>query len=83
MSIRTTVTLDDDVVERVQRHARLLGKSFKDALNELVRTGLVAAESPPAKSKSRVKPFHMGYRPELNYDDVESLIEYLEGPLHR
>ena len=31
----------------------------------------------------RIQPFHMGYRPELNYDDVESLLEYLEGPLHR
>ena len=83
MSIRTTVTLDDDVLERVQRHARSHGKSFKDALNELVRTGLVASETRPSKKKFHIKPFRMGYRPELNYDDVESLIEYLEGPLHR
>lgn len=77
------MTLDDDVMERVQRHARARGQSFKDALNELVRTGLLAAGSRPAKGKFHVKPFHMGYRPELNYDDVESLVEYLEGSLHR
>jgi hypothetical protein len=83
MSIRTTVTLDDDVMERVQRHARSLGKPFKEALNELLRTGLLAAESRPAAKRFRIKPFHMGYRPEWNYDDVESLLERLEGPLHR
>jgi hypothetical protein len=83
MSIRTTVTLDDDVMERVQRHARSSGKPFKETLNELLRTGLLAAGTRPAKGKFHVTPFRMGYRPELNYDDVESLIEYLEGPLHR
>jgi hypothetical protein len=83
MSIRTTVTLDDDVMDRVQRHARSTGKPFKEALNELLRTGLLARESRPAQKRFRIKPFHMGYRRELNYDDVESLLEYLEGPLHR
>jgi hypothetical protein len=83
MSVRTTVTLDDDVMERVQRHARSLGKPFKEALNELLRTGLIAVESRPARGRFRVKPSPMGYRPELNYDDVESVLEYLEGPLHR
>jgi hypothetical protein len=83
MSIRTTVTLDDDVIERVRRHARSLGRPFRETLNELLRTGLLAAEARPAGKRFRIKPFHMGYRPELNYDDVESLIEYLEGPLHR
>jgi hypothetical protein len=83
MSIRTTITLDEDVMERVQRRARSLGKPFKETLNELLRTGLLAAESRPARRRFRLKPCHMGYRPELNYDDVESLMEYLEGPLHR
>ena len=83
MNIRTTVTLDDDVADRVQRRARSLGKPFRETLNELLRAGLLSAESPAARTRFRIKPFHMGYRPELNYDDVESLIEYLEGPLHR
>jgi len=77
------VTLDDDVVDRVQRRARALGKPFRETLNELLRTGLLAVELNPAKRKFRVKPFRMGYRPELNHDDMESLIDYLEGPLHR
>jgi hypothetical protein len=31
----------------------------------------------------QIKPVSMGYNPELNYDSVESLIEYGEGVLHR
>jgi hypothetical protein len=30
-----------------------------------------------------IKPFHMGRREELKYDDVESLIEFGEGESHR
>jgi Ribbon-helix-helix protein, copG family len=60
MSIRTTVTLDDDVMDRVQRHARSSGKPFKEALNELLHMGLLARESRPAQRRFRIKPFHMG-----------------------
>ena len=80
MSFRTTVTLDEDVMQRVRRHARSFGKPFKETLNELLRTGLLAAESRPARRTFRIKPFHMGYRPELNYDDAEALLEYLASP---
>jgi hypothetical protein len=30
-----------------------------------------------------IKPSHMGYRPGLNYDSVEALLEYGEGEWHR
>ena len=83
MSIRTTVTLDDDVVERVKRQSRARGTSFRETLNELLRLALLAAEGKPRRRGFRVKPTHMGYRPGLNYDDVESLLEYAEGENHR
>jgi hypothetical protein len=64
-------------------HARSLGKPFKETLNELLRTGLLAARSRTATKRFRIKPFKMGYRPELNDDDVESLLERMEGAFHR
>jgi hypothetical protein len=27
----------------------------------------------------QINPIHMGYKPDLNYDSIESLIEYGEG----
>ena len=83
MSIRTTVTLDEDVLERVKQESRSRGTTFRETLNDLLRAALLGAQAPPRRSGFRVKPTHMGYRPGLNYDDVESLIEYAEGEGHR
>jgi hypothetical protein len=83
MSIRTTVTLDEDVVERVKQQSRARGKSFRETLNELLRTALVATETQPRRRKLDLVPHHGGYYPGLNYDCTEALLEYLEGPNHR
>ncbi len=83
MGIRTTVTLDDDVLERVRRESRTRGLPFRETLNELLREALLNANNPPQRSRFRVRPMHLGFRPELNSDCVESLLEYGEGPLHR
>ena len=47
MSIRTTVTLDDDVVARVKRESRSRGASFRDTLNDLLRAALVGIDNQP------------------------------------
>jgi hypothetical protein len=82
MSIRTTVALDEDVLIRVKEVSRTRGVSFREALNELLRTALI--EKPPRSAEPfKVEPIDLGYRPELNYDSTEALLEYGEGPLHR
>jgi hypothetical protein len=82
MSIRTTVTLDDDVIERVKQESQSRGASFRDTLNELVRTGLLHAQHKPVRML-KVKPWPMGLKPGLSYDNIEALLEYGEGELHR
>jgi hypothetical protein len=83
MSIRTTVTLDDDVVARVKRESRSRGVSFRETLNDLLRTALVGLDEKPRRRTLRIKPTHLGHKPGLNCDNVESLIEYGEGDEHR
>ncbi len=41
--MRTTLTLDDDVVALIQRQARNRGDSFKHIVNEALRRGLTSA----------------------------------------
>jgi Arc/MetJ family transcription regulator len=41
MSIRTSVTLDDDVAARVKRESQSRGASFRDTLNDLLRAALL------------------------------------------
>jgi hypothetical protein len=81
MSIRTTVTLDEDVLERVKRESRSRGMSFKATLNDLLRTALL---KPEPVTRTLIGPAtKMGQHPFLDYDDVEGLIEYGEGVRHK
>ncbi|MBV8807605.1 MAG: hypothetical protein JO033_02930 [Acidobacteriaceae bacterium] len=83
MSIRTTVALDEDVIERVKRESRSRGVSFRDTLNDLLRAALLQQEKPPRRRALKIRPIHMGIRAGLEYDNVESLLKYAEGELHR
>ena len=82
MSIRTTVTLDDDVAARVKRESQSRGASFRDTLNDLLRVALLGGEHKPRRRTLRIEPTHMGHKPGLNYDNIEALLEYGEGELH-
>jgi hypothetical protein len=82
MSIRTTVTLDDDVLERAKEFSKSRGVPFRQALNDLVRAGLLT-ESASQPKRFRVDPRHMGVRPGLNYDSIEALLDIGEGTEHR
>jgi len=82
MSIRTTVTLDEDVLVRTKDFSRKRGIAFKEALNELVRLGLLEQAKPMPK-KPFIKPFSVGLNlpPGLNYNHIDEL-EAPGGPLH-
>lgn len=75
-SMRTTVTLDDDVVAALHAIMRERGVSFKQALNELVRAGLAAAVAP--SKPYRLRPARMGVRPGIDLDKANSLAAELE-----
>ena len=80
MSIRTTVTLDDDVVARLKEESRARSIPFRELLNTAVRSGLAAMQAKAAAAPFVIEPISMGWNPGLNYDDIASLIEYGEGP---
>jgi hypothetical protein len=84
MGIRTTVTLDEDVLNRVKDESKASGRSFKETLNELVRDGLASkGDLRQRKREFRIDPIHTGLRQDLNYDCTEALVEAIEGPYHR
>ena len=81
--MRTTLTLDDDVQAKLAQEARRSGKPFKEVVNHYLRVGLNARllAKPPRKFVVRARP--MGLREGLSYDSIASLLEQVEGPLHR
>lgn len=78
-SMRTTVTLDPDVVALLRKVMRERDLSFKEVLNNAVREGLRASGSPTArKAKFRTPTFRMGLRPGVDLTKANQLAADLE-----
>jgi hypothetical protein len=80
--VRTTLSLDDDVARQLEKETRRSGASFKEIVNHLLRLGLMASKKPTRKSFV-VRARKLGLPPALSYDNVEELVEVLEGPAHK
>ena len=74
-TMRTTLTLDDDVVAKLRQIARERDISFKQALNDALRQGL---EGRPAARRFRVKPRRLGLRRGIDLDKAILLAAELE-----
>ena len=83
--MRTTLTIDDDVAFRLKKaQEKEPGKSFKELVNEVLRQGLAAQTSSERKRKPfKVEPFDLGLREDLNFDNIEELLDQLEGPFRK
>ncbi len=71
--MRTTITLDDDVVALVETERALTGESFKVAVNRLLRRA--------GRSESSVSPAplpELPGRPILDVSDVSALLATLD-----
>ena len=80
--MRTTLTLDADVMTKLKAEARKSGRSFKDIVNSFLRLGLNALRPAKAPRPFVIKARDLGARPGLNYDNIGELLEQIEGPLH-
>jgi hypothetical protein len=80
--VRTTITLDDDVAERLKAETLRSGQSFKETVNNVIRRGLMARSAPqeaPRLHESR----ELGLRPGIDLDNIEELLDQVEGPTRR
>ena len=80
--MRTTLSLDDDVAHLLEKETRRSGDSFKEVVNRYLRLGLMQGNR-PARKPFIVAPRKIGLPSGLTYDNVEQLLEVLEGPAHR
>lgn len=76
LPMRTTVTLDADVLEQVKAVANRRNISFKAALNETIRAGLAAARGGSRPFKVQARPMHL--RPGIDLTRALQLDDSLE-----
>jgi len=77
--MRTTLTLDPDVAERVRQQMRRTGKGLKAVVNEALRLGLGLAGKRVSPPRFRVQPHSFGFRPGIDLDRLNQLIDDLEA----
>jgi len=82
--MRTTLTIADDVAAKLERLRHARKENFKDLVNEVLRRGLRDLETKPKRHKPfRTRGFDVGQPFFDNVDNVEDVIEAIEGPFHK
>ena len=79
--VRTTLTLDEDVVAKLRAEMRRTGQPLKQTVNECLRLGLRAREQPKPAKPFKIRD--IGLRVGFEYNSASELLERLEEPLHR
>jgi hypothetical protein len=76
--VRTTLTLDEDVAERLQNRSRISGRPFKSVVNEMLRLGLNIRTEPAARRSLiwRNTPLKTG----IEFESTSELLDRLDGP---
>lgn len=77
--MRTTLSIDNDVLERARSIAAKLRTPFKKVVNEALRAGLDQVEQPTKCRSYKTKPHAMGLRSGRNLDNIQELLALIEG----
>jgi len=77
--MRTTLTLDDDVVLGIKRiQKKRPDASFKTIVNDLMKKGL-AVEGETRRTRFKVRSGKAVPKPGLNFDNIQALLSQVEG----
>jgi hypothetical protein len=78
--MRTTLTLDDDVVALLEKFREVRGFGFKEALNLALREGLLVLQKPEKRRKPYRTPSVSLGRPRLpSLDNIGEVLAVAEG----
>jgi hypothetical protein len=77
--MRTTLSIDDDVIEKARAISAKLRKPFRMIVNEALRAGLDQVGRPAKQRKYKTEPHPMGLRAGRNMDNTQELLAQAEG----
>jgi len=77
--MRTTLNIDDDVLERARALSAKLHSPFKKVINEALRAGLEQVERPANQRPYVTEPHPMGLFPGLDLNNIQELLAQTEG----
>lgn len=77
--MRTTLTIDDDVLEKARSTAERTRRPFRAVINEALRAGLSSIAVPAVTARYHTKPHKMGLKAGRNLDNIQELLAQTEG----
>ena len=77
--MRTTVTLDRDVAEGLDKEMRRSRRGLKATINDALRRGLQLGTRPPKRPPFKVRPQALGVKPGIDLDRMNQLVDELEA----
>ena len=77
--MRTTLSIDDDVLEKARAAAAKRRLPFRTIINEALRAGLSTLSTPPNAMPYQTKPHKLGLKSGRNLDNIQELLGQVEG----
>jgi len=81
--MRTTVTLDDDVIAKLRDRMHASGATFKETLNTCLRRGLEKPTDDELAKPFSIEARPMDLRPGIDLDDIHGFLDLLDGDARR
>jgi hypothetical protein len=81
--MRTTLVIDDDVLDRARSVAERLRAPFRRVVNEALRAGLQEIEEPAITRPYQTRPHKLGLKAGRSLDNIQELLAQVEGEDHR
>lgn len=77
--MRTTLTLDDDVVALLREETERSRRPFRQVVNQALRLGLRAGAAPESGRPFRTRPHSFRFKPGVDLDKLGQLADELEA----
>jgi hypothetical protein len=77
--MRTTLTIEPDVAQKLKRRMTQTGISLKQTVNDALRRGLAETRRPTRPPSFRVEPHASGFFPGIDRDRMNQLADQLEA----
>ncbi len=79
MPMRTTLTIEDDVMKRARKKAAEEGRPLKDVINDALRFGLEAERASRTPYRFKLRTVEGKTLPGVDLTDRDKLFDLMEG----
>lgn len=76
--MRTTLTIDEQIAERIRKEVKLGKRSMKQVINDALRRGM-GLETPKPTKAYRVQPHSSAFAPGVDAGRLNQLVDELES----